>query len=109
MKTERKIYHLQFDEWDNYDDPMNHNVFIEANNKINIDLLFEEVDVIKGKMDNCDDYDDDYEEDTDSEYAEYSDCGWDEKIDYAVELVIKNHPEWEVKILNIETFSTEIN
>ena len=104
-KTERKIYHLKFDEWGAYDDPMHYDVFIEANNKIDIDLLFEEVDVFKGKMDNYDDY----EEDSDSEYAEYSDCGWDEKIDYAVKLVIKNHPEWEVKILNIETFSTEIN
>ena len=100
------LYHLHFDE-DNCpygDDAMSHDAFIEANDSIDIETLFDEVDEIKSQMDCCDD-----EDDPDAIYEKYCDYGWDEKIDAAIDIVAQRHPEWEIKTVEIASYSTDIN
>lgn len=100
------LYHLHFDE-DNCpygDDPLSHDVFINANKSIDIEALFDEVDEIKSQMDCCHD-----EDDPDAIYEEYCDCGWDEKIDAAIDIVAQRHPKWAIKTVDIESYSTYIN
>ena len=88
------FYHIHFDE-DNcpaYDSPMSHDVFFVSEDDINLCLLCKDIDRYKQRMDNGDN--------TDVLYEEYSDEGWHEKIDIALEL-LQTH--YNYKVLDMTT------
>jgi hypothetical protein len=106
QKGVNMLYHLHFDE-DNCpygDEPLSHDIFIDANKSINIKKLLNEVSEIKSQMDCCND-----ENEPDAIYEEYCDCGWNDKIDAAIDIVARRHPKWAIKIVKIKSYSIYIN
>ena len=106
------LYDLHFDE-DNCpygDDAMSCNFIIKSEKDIDVKKLFEEIDTFKQQMDDFDFGNDDGDEDFENEiYDEYGDYGWDEKIYEAVRLASEKHPEWEIEMVDVETYSFLIN
>lgn len=109
------LYHLHFDETNcpYGDDALTEDVFIHASKNLDVDKLFEEVDTLKSQMDNAwsgIENDENFNVDQSNPlYDEYCDYGWNEKISEAIKLVAKQHPEWEIEIVKIQTYNTLIN
>lgn len=107
------LYHFHFDEENApCDEAFNHDIFIKSSKKLDVERILSDISKIKSRMDDgYSDIEDEYEDkDTYGKiYAKYSDYGWHEKIDEALNLVIAKHPEFDIEILKFKTTAFEIN
>lgn len=99
------LYNLHFNELNcpYNDDPLTHDILIKSPQKLDLESICEEIGNYKEQMDDWD------EEDEDSLAVQFDGYGWHEKIDEALKLVIRDHPEYEIEIVETEDFSYEIN
>ena len=84
-------------------DCLTHDVVISADDDwFDMEEFENEVEEIKSQMDR-------YDETDNTLYDEYGDYGWDEKIEESIKIVGKNHPEWKLKVIEVESHTIEIN